>query len=215
MSDSEGIMIFKDTMEYLINGEINEMQYAYLTKLIYETRWGNGVDDNTIEDRDVRMIWKTLKHSVKKSKTNAEQYAKNRKKAPNKPEKTTDDIVIPQEEESASEALKQGEFDNVIEEFENNKDDMGNYIGYIPNFSAVAVETRKEVTEFDIPKFIEYLKENNHCLYTKMLRTPSRGLSVDANMKKLEESLDTQLQIFLTEKTKRQQLYIYLIENNS
>ena len=118
MSDSEGIMIFKDTMEYLINGDINEMQYAYLTKLIYETRWGNGVDDNTIEDRDVRMIWKTLKHSVKKSKTNATQYAKNKKNKPNKPQKSTDDIDIPQEEESVSEGPIQGEFDNTIEEFE-------------------------------------------------------------------------------------------------
>ena len=48
--------------------------------------------------------------------TDFEEKAEN---SPNKPEKTTDDIVIPQDEESASEAPKQGEFDNTEERFNN------------------------------------------------------------------------------------------------
>lgn len=148
MKESEGIMIFKDTMEYLINGEINEMQYAYLTKLIYETRWGNGVDESTIEDRDVRMIWKTLKHSIRKSKDNAKQYAKAKLKkeaeiSPNKPDLNPNNTEVPQEEENAPEALIQGEFDNIEDGVYNEElnDDMGKFIGYVVGFEP-AVETR-------------------------------------------------------------------------
>lgn len=126
MTESEGIMIFKDTMEYLIEGFITAEQYAELTRLIYETRWGDGVDIKTIKDKEVLMIWKTLQHSVKKSKTNAKQYAKAKKKAENSPNEAIEpqnDIVVPQEVESVSEAPKQGEFDDAIEVFSNGYSD--------------------------------------------------------------------------------------------
>lgn len=76
MAKAEGIMIFKDTMEYLINGYITAEQYAELTKLIYYTKWGNGVEEDDIKDREILLIWKTLKHSVLKSVRNSKSYSK-------------------------------------------------------------------------------------------------------------------------------------------
>ena len=72
----KGIMIFKDTFEYLMDGDLTGEQFAELMRLIYQLRWGDGVDDSKIEDKDVKLIWRTLKHTVQKSKTNAKQYQK-------------------------------------------------------------------------------------------------------------------------------------------
>lgn len=73
----KGIMIFKDTFEYLMDGDLTGEQFAELMKLVYQLRWGDGVDDSKIKDKEVKLIWKTLKHTVQKSKTNAKQYQKN------------------------------------------------------------------------------------------------------------------------------------------
>ena len=48
--------------------------------LIYDTKWGNGEKENNIDDRDVRMIWRTLRHSIKKSVQNAKDYDTKQKK---------------------------------------------------------------------------------------------------------------------------------------
>jgi restriction endonuclease Mrr len=77
-SKEKGIMIFKDTFEYLMSGEITNEQFAELVKLVYQLRWGDGVDESLIKDKEVRLIWRTLKHTVQKSKTNAKQYQKNK-----------------------------------------------------------------------------------------------------------------------------------------
>ena len=132
--------------------------------------------------------------------------------SPNEAIEDQNDIVIPQEGESVSEGLICGEFDNIVEQFEEDKE-MGMLVGTLTNYREVATECRAEQTKFNIEGFVEWLKVNNNCLYTKMMRTPSSSLSIDANMKKLEESLDNQLQMYIQDKTKRQQLYIYLIEN--
>lgn len=76
MTKSEGIMIFKDTMEYLIDGLLTPEQFAELMQLIYHTKWGEGVDEKTITDKQVLLVWKTLKHTIIKSVKNAKQYAK-------------------------------------------------------------------------------------------------------------------------------------------
>lgn len=76
-SKEKGIMIFKDTFEYLMDGDLTGEQFAELMKLVYQLRWGDGVDDSKIKDKEVKLIWKTLKHTVQKSKTNAKQYQKN------------------------------------------------------------------------------------------------------------------------------------------
>lgn len=208
MKESEGIMIFKDTMEYLINGEINEMQYAYLTKLIYETRWGNGVDESTIEDRDVRMIWKTLKHSIRKSKDNAKQYAKAKLKkeaeiSPNKPDFYSDDTEVPQEAKSVSEGPIQGEFDNI----ELKEEDMGTFIGTLNNY---AVETRRIEHEEEMP-MDNMLKCLSVFDINKAKHQVFKSRTIDENMKRVADCLDPLLGGF--SKTDRSRLYISIIED--
>ena len=174
-----------------------------------EQKYGSDVMD-LIESNPEIII--ALKSVVEYHNGDVEKEPKN---SPNEAIEQQDDIVVPQEVKSVSEGPKQGEFDNTIEEFENNiynEDNMGTFIGYIPNFS---VETRAEKTEFNVPKFIEYLKEHNNCLYNKMIRTPLKGLNLDVNMKRLKECIDGQLKVFLPDNTKRQQVYIYIIENNN
>lgn len=73
----KGIMIFKETFEYMMEGMITEEQFGKLMKMVYQTRWEDGVDESTIEDKEIKLIWKTLKHVILKSKTNSNQYKKN------------------------------------------------------------------------------------------------------------------------------------------
>lgn len=70
----KGIMIFKETFEYMMEGMITEEQFGKLMKMVYQTRWEDGVDETTIKDKELKLIWKTLKHVVLKSKTNSNQY---------------------------------------------------------------------------------------------------------------------------------------------
>ena len=69
---NEGIIIFKDIFEYYKEGELNAKQFSELMMLIYSTRWEDKViEDKDIKDTKIRLIWKTLKHSVIKSKNNS------------------------------------------------------------------------------------------------------------------------------------------------
>ena len=69
---NEGIIIFKDIFEYYKEGELNAKQFSELMMLIYSTRWEDKViEDKDIKDTKIRLIWKTLKHSVVKSKNNS------------------------------------------------------------------------------------------------------------------------------------------------
>lgn len=80
---NEGIIIFKDTFEYYKEGELNAKQFSELMMLIYSTRWEDKViEDKDIKDTKIRLIWKTLKHSVIKSKNNSNNNKK--KKEANK-----------------------------------------------------------------------------------------------------------------------------------
>lgn len=152
-------MIFKDTMEYLIEGIISAEQYAELTRLIYTTRWGDGVDIKTIKDKNVLMIWKTLQHTIKKSKSNAKHYKNCKKKQktediqpntefdeepkinPNKPLKIENDTDVPQEGESPSEGQIDSKFNNII-----TNDDMGTFIGKVTGFEP-AIEMRSATSQ--------------------------------------------------------------------
>ena len=77
---TDKITIFKEVFDYYYDGEITKEQLADLLLMHYETRWGNGVDVKEIEDKDLRMIWRTLQHSVIKSTKNAKQYEKQQNK---------------------------------------------------------------------------------------------------------------------------------------
>ena len=75
-----GITMFKETFEYLINGDLTKDQFGELAILIYNTKWGDGTYEENITDRDVRLIWKTLRHSVKKSASNSKNYEERKNK---------------------------------------------------------------------------------------------------------------------------------------
>lgn len=95
---SEGILIFKDTMEYLIDGILTAEQYAELTRMIYATRWGNGVNEKEIKDKLLLGIWKTLKHTIKKSARNARYRENNQNKKSALQEVTSTEFDLPKEE---------------------------------------------------------------------------------------------------------------------
>lgn len=147
---TDKITIFKEVFDYYYYGEITKEQLADLLLMHYETRWGNGVDVKEIEDKDLRMIWRTLQHSVIKSAKNAKQYEKqqNKKSAiqnitetefdipqnPNNleneikailsPENTIDDNLYIQDRESGLNSLKMGK--NNEFEIEDNIDEINN-----------------------------------------------------------------------------------------
>ena len=101
---TDKITIFKEVFDYYYDGEITKEQLADLLLMHYETRWGNGVDVKEIEDKDLRMIWRTLQHSVIKSTKNAKQYEKQQNK------------------KSALQEVKETEFDLPKEENQNKAD---------------------------------------------------------------------------------------------
>ena len=68
------ITVFKEVFDYYYDGDITKEQLADLLLMHYETKWGDGVDVNDIKDKDLKMIWKTLRHTVKKSVQNAKDY---------------------------------------------------------------------------------------------------------------------------------------------
>lgn len=69
-----GIMVFKSTFDYLIQGDLSNDDFCVLMRCIYDARW-NGVFANE-EDLPfvVRVIWRSLKHSIRKSIRNADNY---------------------------------------------------------------------------------------------------------------------------------------------
>lgn len=96
---SEGILIFKDTMEYLVDGILTAEQYAELTRMIYATRWGDGVNEKEIKDKLLLGIWKTLKHTIKKSARNARYRENNQNKKSALQEVTSTEFDLPKTED--------------------------------------------------------------------------------------------------------------------
>lgn len=115
---NEGIMIFKDTFEYLIDGDLDEMQFCELMRLIYQARFGNGVELDDIKDKFVKSIWRTLRHSVARSTTNAKQYAKKlAKKEVVTNDNTPSDISNQTTKDNGSESLKMTNTMDIPSEF--------------------------------------------------------------------------------------------------
>lgn len=115
---NEGIMIFKDTFEYLIDGDLDEMQFCELMRLIYQARFGNGVELDDIKDKFVKSIWRTLRHSVARSTTNAKQYAKKlAKKEAVTNDNTPSDISNQTTKDNGSESLKMANTMDISNEF--------------------------------------------------------------------------------------------------
>lgn len=76
-----GIMVFKSTFDYLIQGDLSNDDFCVLMRCIYDARW-NGVFANE-ENLPfvVRVIWRSLKHSIRKSIRNADNYRANKEKS--------------------------------------------------------------------------------------------------------------------------------------
>lgn len=198
------------------------MDYVYFgIEPTFEKKHLNGIFMGVLQtmERKSKSYFSRAEHM---NKVNNEKKVKKAENSPNGPDLTINDTEVPQGGENVSEAPKQGEFDNSIEEFEtdtnndtpiNTNDDMGMLIGTLKGYREVSVEARSEQPKFDASKFINWLKENNQCLYTKVIRTPSKSLSTNDNMRRMKESLDGQLRDYIKDETKRQQLYLYVIEN--
>ena len=110
---SEKITIFKEVFNYYYDGDITKEQLADLLLLHYETRWGDGVEVKDIQDKDVRMIWRTLQHTVAKSVRNAKDYENRKSNKTNdlNPSKPVEQIPQPVVDNS-SESLKMANNDN-------------------------------------------------------------------------------------------------------
>lgn len=77
MNKNDGIIMFKDTFEYIVNGELTPEESVLLMKLIYDFKWLDICpEDKDISSKSVRLIWKTLKHTINRSKQNQRAYNK-------------------------------------------------------------------------------------------------------------------------------------------
>lgn len=75
MNKNDGIVMFKDTFEYIVNGELTPEESVLLMKLIYDFKWLDICpEDSDISSKSVRLIWKTLKHTINRSKQNQRAY---------------------------------------------------------------------------------------------------------------------------------------------
>lgn len=77
-----GLMIFKDTFEYLIDGDMSDTEFCTLMRCVYNLRENGELPNEDELPKTVRLVWKTLKHSVSKSKTNQKYYDKKKNKKP-------------------------------------------------------------------------------------------------------------------------------------
>lgn len=175
---TDKITIFKEVFDYYYDGEITKEQLADLLLMHYETRWGDGVDAKEIEDKDLRMIWRTLQHSVIKSTKNAKQYEKqqNKKSAfqevketefdiPNCQTPNTSDLspsndegdnLYPQERENPSEGLKTTKEEEIDDNINNTEEDMGTFIG---DFKELNSKTTTPNVEEEFDNFSDELND--------------------------------------------------------
>lgn len=89
-----GLMIFKDTFEYLINGDMSNDEFCTLIRCVYNLRENGELPNEDELPKTVRLVWKTLKHSVSKSATNKKYYNKQKKNKTTKKE-TDNDYFCP------------------------------------------------------------------------------------------------------------------------
>lgn len=192
---SEKITIFKEVFNYYYDGEITKEQFADLMLLHYQVMWGDGVDIKDIQDKEVRMIWRTLQHTVKKSAKNAKDYDKRKQNKENEnkpvltPQINEDDNLYQPEADMPSNGLKTAkneEFEKdlkqtVIETSKNN-DNMGNFSGYIINNNQIEkVQETTNVTSNESSnielgmndKIQDWLNadDNNIKLYNRLIET--------------------------------------------
>ena len=147
-TNSEGIMIFKDTLEYLMDDYLTAEQFAELMKLIYQTRWGDGVDEKSIADKEVRLVWKTLKHSVLKSARNARHHSKGKNNSDIQPNDEFE-IEANKTAKQTIQANPQPIQENVLKGQEIGKNDRMNHqqlTDHLANLTETWDKTRRQVS---------------------------------------------------------------------
>ena len=76
---AKGMIFFEDYFNYM--DDMTPEQFYQFMGLIRDLRYkGIDKDANEIEDKVVRLAWRSVRHSVGKSKKNAEDYDKRKKK---------------------------------------------------------------------------------------------------------------------------------------
>ena len=222
---TDKITIFKEVFDYYYDGEITKEQLADLLLMHYETRWGDGVDAKEIEDKDLRMIWRTLQHSVIKSTKNAKQYEKQQNKKSAFQEVTTTEFDIPNCQipntahlsPSNSEEVQQPQpiGDNATESLKTGKDDikinltekeinevMGTYKGTIE-------ELNKRTTINDFSSIDRLVPKLNRDMALKQVKP---FLSKEKNIGRLNDALSTFLKdVSLDDRIK---YYEFLLEQS-
>lgn len=113
---AKGMIFFEDYFNYM--DDMTPEQFYQFMGLIRDLRYrGIDTDVNEIEDKVVRLAWRSVRHSVSKSKKNAEDYDK--RKGENK-QKQEEPVISTQPETDQS-------FESKIEEAKNayNKGNLG------------------------------------------------------------------------------------------
>lgn len=117
MTKNENIVVFKEVFDYYVDGDIDKDQFVEVLMLMYDTKWGNGIKEEEITDRDVRLIWKTLRHSVKKSVRNSKNYEDRKNKANNNDISSNtdfDNTNMPSEQENVLNGQEMGNINEVL-----------------------------------------------------------------------------------------------------
>lgn len=109
-----GIMVFKSTFEYLMKKELSDEDFCILMRCIYNARWNGVFTDEDELPFHVRLIWRSLKHFVKKSIRNADDYENRQKCKEAKKNEIEPDI------HEAHEYTRE-ENDRYLEELNNNQ----------------------------------------------------------------------------------------------
>lgn len=97
-----GLMIFKDTFEYLINGDLTNDEFCELMTCIYNAREYEDFPDEKGLSKNVRLVWKTLKNNIHKSIRNAKHYAKNKSSKQEIVDTSTGEVYSPKDEPMTS-----------------------------------------------------------------------------------------------------------------
>lgn len=112
----QGMIFFEEYFDYM--DDMTPEQYYQFMCLIRDLRYNSiDTDVNEVEDKVVRVAWRAVRPSVLKSMRNAKDYANRKGNNNEEPEVST---YTPTEEE-----MKE-----ILTE-DDNKANMGNYIGYI------------------------------------------------------------------------------------
>lgn len=153
-----GIMIFKDTFEYLIDGDMSNDEFCKLIKCIYNLRENGELPDENELPKSVKMVWKTLKHSILRSARNKRYYNKTKKRDEPTDEEASDNFYCPWTDE-----------ENNINELK--LDDMGNYLGTLDEIRSHKQPEKKvedkpiieieqhNISEDNREKILNYLKD--------------------------------------------------------